>query len=197
MIKTRRTLRLLVFPLGTALLISSVLACGGDDEKSNVTVPPSGEARILPEIDPCTLITEEEAEAAAGLPLEMMTGTPFKHPGNARAEPRDFLKPCSYATADGAKGVAIGVAVFDSVSAARAHLLSQGSSSLERVPGVGDEALWQWNISSVLTRRGPVYIQVVGKLGLTEDAQRNAVTALAAIAVTRVDATGLADVPAD
>jgi len=85
MIKTRRTLRLLVFPLGTALLISSVLACGGDDETPEAT------DRASPTVDEATSSASPPTVGEAlspgtyrtqsfGIPVTFAVGEGWKKP---------------------------------------------------------------------------------------------------------------------
>ncbi len=179
--------------LASGIVLIAVSCRGGDETNGGATAVATPSAVIEEgtpsvEIDPCTLLTLEEAQDAAGSGLEVKKGVVFPD------SPARDLAICNFVSSDKAKGVSIGVKTFASEEEAASHISSRvgnlkrlPDTRVEEVAGVGDDAFWLSSVNTVLLREGPVYVEVAASLGLSGgDANREAIKALAEKVLARV-----------
>jgi hypothetical protein len=119
--------------LGLTLLLS---ACGGNDGDSALT---SADLRATGAIDPCTLVSAEEAQAALGGPA----GEP-ERPPEANIPPR--LATCRYVAQRG-QGVAVLTITTHIGSHAQESKIGFEAArepfpDAQRIPDVADDAFW-------------------------------------------------------
>ena len=130
--------------LALALLLS---ACGGNDGDSAKSSKPA-DLRATGAIDPCTLVSAEEAQAALGGPA----GEP-ERPPEANIPPR--LATCRYVAQRG-QGVAVLTITTHIASHAQESKIGFEAArepfpDAQRIPDLADDAFWIGNQLHVLS----------------------------------------------
>ena len=144
-----------------------VVACGneaGDPPEEATTVPAAeSEAGVRDsgDIDPCALVTKEEAEKALGAPVREA-----ERPSEANIPPRLFT--CRYVAEKGDALAVMTVMVRRGYSESEARTGFQSSRELfpdaQDVPGLGDQSYWALNDLNI--RRGDTHLVIGGDLDL-------------------------------
>lgn len=146
-------------PLSVSIILVPIfIACGADAPPADDTAPAATEAATEVEHDPCELITTADAEAAIGAPAES------ERPPEAN---NDWMATCRYVAPRG-QGVAVLVVTVGLQSAGaafdNARRMEEAGVPTEPVSGVGDEALWAPDLTTLHVRSDSVFFTVGGDI---------------------------------
>ncbi len=150
--------------LGVLCLLA---ACGGDTERESSGdpgfAPQTQGSSDAPEIDPCTLVTGDEAGSVLGASV-----AEGQRPSEANIPPR--LVTCRYVAQRGEGMAVLTVMVRSSTNADEATtgfgMARDQYEGAQPVDGVGDEAFWLGNQLNVL--EGPEYLIIGGDVELAQ-----------------------------